>query len=73
MRAIATQSPRAHLAGSGHQAGPYCKTTFEPHPRVLSAMQKTVDWSEDPGHEVGSGFLNPRPKRCLPSADFFYP
>ena len=55
-----TQSPRAHLAGSGHQARPYRKTTFEPHPRVLTAKLlgrgagTFEEHREDPGHEVGT-------------------
>ena len=53
-----TQSPRAHLAGSGHQARPYRKTTFEPHPRVLTAKLlgrgagTFEEHREDPGHEL---------------------
>lgn len=60
-----TQSPRAHLAGSGHQARPYRKTTFEPHPRVLTAKLlgrgagTFEEHREDPGHEVGFGCLRP--------------
>lgn len=70
-----TQSPRAHLAGSGHQARPYRKTTFESHSRVLTAKLlgrgagTFEEHREDPGHEVGFGCLRPSwgPPETLPA------
>ena len=56
---LTTQSPPGYFAGNGHQASPHCRTTFEPHPRVLAAMPFGAatghfeNHQEDPGYELG--------------------